>query len=191
MNLYDYLAASLPDSVRVFGCKLKPVTLGHVLLLHRIESPLVCDGSIQFGDVYLAAEILKRNTADAKRAIEGEWLARWMRFTGPYLLTRFKPWEMQGAIVDAHLASAFAQPTIWKKDNGVTNNDPGGVPWLLERKVLLMDWLHKTEAEALNTPLAEATWELTVAAEIRGNVKIVSDLEKAMMGNWEEPCQRN
>ena len=40
----DFYLASIPDQFRVLGFALRPLSLGHVIILHRLESPYVTGG---------------------------------------------------------------------------------------------------------------------------------------------------
>jgi hypothetical protein len=79
----DYYLAAIPEPVTLLGLRLKPFSLGHVVLLHRIESSFVVGGVPTCDD--LAASVLIC-AQDYREAIESfnnpdltKFMARWFK----------------------------------------------------------------------------------------------------------------
>lgn len=63
-----FLQAAIPDTVAVLGIRLRPFSLGHLILLKRIESPFVCEskeGKIELADLMCAVMICRMTFEDA------------------------------------------------------------------------------------------------------------------------------
>lgn len=181
-NLDCYAAAALPVRPRVCGKWLRPFTVGHALLLHRLESPFITNQAIpEWGDLILAVEILSRPPLEAEESLG----CKWMRFAlGTLWPIRLLWWRrsIQDEIekFETYLDAAMATPMTWSKPEA-DNSQPSGSPFVLQLLVAQMAWLGKSESDALNTPYSSALWQVYTAGEMKGSLQIVSDRERAVM----------
>lgn len=81
MNEYaDYYKARIPEPVRILGLKLRPFALGHLVLLHRIESYFVgASETLTYEDLALSVLICSLPYKEALEALEDKDLDRFMR----------------------------------------------------------------------------------------------------------------
>ena len=70
----DYMGAVIPLPVRVIGTRLKPFSLGHVLILERLGCSFVCGGIPTVGDLLLGIVVCSRDYSDALQAVDS-WRA--------------------------------------------------------------------------------------------------------------------
>ena len=86
MNLAAYSAVVFPSTPVVLGVTLRPLTLGHALLLVRLDSPFFggargADGLPGDGDLYTTLALCSRDPLDppTRRAVEWLWLLNCLR----------------------------------------------------------------------------------------------------------------
>lgn len=178
-NLDKYAAALLPVAPRVLGCELRPFTLGHALFLARMESPYLTGAAVpEWGDLVLAVELCRRDQSSLESALASFRLRFALRHLWPLRYLRWgRAWPDHSLEFAAYLARAWRRPETFRRGN----TQPSGVPWLLYLQVVMMDWLHKTEAETLATPLQAAIWQVAAAAELRERIEWVNEEELAAM----------
>jgi hypothetical protein len=89
MNEGAYHAAALPEPFTILGLRLKPYSLGHHLLLHRIESPFVSGVTPTYDDLALAVLICSQRFSDA-----------WAMITSPLIrpILRWFEWKVSGRL---------------------------------------------------------------------------------------------
>ncbi len=151
-------------------------TLGHALLLERLESPFVTQESSNTpihqssvpapgpGDVKLFIALCSRPYPRALRLVASGALA-WR------LMMVRCPWLRLASAVDEILAyiQAFSHmPVRWEKEFEKT---PGSPP-LQQVKLTLMSRLGYTQRQALCTPLALAFWDFFGLWELEGKVEL-------------------
>lgn len=90
----DFYLASVPEPVTLLGLRLRPFSLGHKLLLHRVESVFVCGGEITHVDLALSVFICALRYNEACEAFNDRRLPRFMarwhaKLTGD---TRIRRW---------------------------------------------------------------------------------------------------
>lgn len=77
--LNDFYHAAIPEPVTLLGLRLRPLSLGHMLLLHRVESAFVTGGMVSFDDLCLSVFICAQPYAAALNAFNDTSLPRFMR----------------------------------------------------------------------------------------------------------------
>lgn len=180
--MIPYPRACFPTRFRICGCRLQPLTLGHALLLQAIGSPYApitqATRKAKFGDFLVVLWICSRSWNKAARGIDG-WRARlWLRvklWSMVILRTRLPYREM---LLAEYLATSQTMPLFWEE---IKEGDSHGTPPILSLKMVLQTRWHKSESEALDTPLAQAIWEVCGFLESRGKMKIASERDMAIM----------
>lgn len=174
-----YSNAILPDRSFVLGHRLEPFTLGHAHLLDLCESPFLRGGSPALGDLVLAVELCRVSYSKAMEALRYPGMAKRLAKLGKRYTRRQLGYEVDELTeFIAYLAEATNGPKFWVTNEG--ESKPSGVSWLQSLKVTLMK-AGRTQAEAMNTPLAEALWDFAAYWEQEGALQIQSEGESELL----------
>jgi len=74
-----YVDAAIPEPFTILGLRLRPLSIGHLILLHKLESPFVRDDlidSFSIGDLALGCLICSGTYADGRALLDDEHLDR-------------------------------------------------------------------------------------------------------------------
>lgn len=180
-----YADAHWPPAVRVFGRRLAPITLGHLLLLRHVRSPFPMGEGRRvpgLGDALLAAWILSQPWRRAARRLNGRamrlwigWVAFWWQAKPPDLAARDA--ALRAGLLNGALRRALAldlASEVWRDSQAPVAT----APWLMSLKLHLME-RGRTEAEAMDTPPGVAIWECCGLADRRGQMRFATEAEKA------------
>lgn len=174
-----------PDQTTVLGVQLQPLTLGHVVLLKRLGSPLAPFGSDRrsapgLGDLLLAVYVCSRSYARAARAVlrTTPWVLRWwfLKARITLLLRPSVSWELEEAIDDfrRYIAQQSAPPPVWI--TGQDSDGPSDAPTELLLLRQLIQFCRHTESQAMAVPLRFALYHLASHWERLGQVEFKSEL---------------
>lgn len=185
-----YLAAQFQDVYRVLRWRMKPLTLGHVCLLKRLNSPfLVIPGENEKpplpgpGDLRVAIALCSRSYPAALRFIDSPLLKWRLR------LMNCRPLA-QGIIqMMRYLTAAMDIPDVWHDED--SGGRAAGAPFLQLVKLTHMLHLGKTELQTLCTPYAMARWDYVATWELQGALRIVSDQDIAAIERAKELAEKN
>lgn len=75
----DFYLSCVPEQIRVLGFALRPLSLGHIILLHRVESAFACGGSPDFNDLAISVLICSLKYKEALNAFSDPDLDEFMR----------------------------------------------------------------------------------------------------------------
>jgi len=168
----DYLKAVIPPQARVLGQRLKPLSLGHMMVLSRYGSPFVTgERQPMFGDLCFAVWVCKKNWGQLLKGIaDSDFMRdiRFLRFVGKF---RNKNKAM-GALVE-YLTQAVKEPSLFF--NKVEGGKPTSMNNLHYLKIVLMQKLNKTAEQAMDTPFGEAVYDLAAIGEAEGVCGFVTD----------------
>ena len=171
-----YSRLVFPDTVRVFGVALQPVTIGHGLILWRIESPFIVGGKAEARHIVAALLALRCKTArDADRLLNS-WRGRLLIRCWGKQVKRLSvvTKTLAEAQIRNHVRGAYDGPSLWGRDEEATKNRCSA-PYLTILKVRLMDYLHLSPEAALDYPIGQAVWDLACYAEYRGSMSWMSE----------------
>ena len=184
----------------VLGVALRPFALGHALLLARLGSPFMRASELRAGELRVesrggaasAAQLSTFKSQPPRLPSLGDLLLalevcrhepfrvpgrRWLSWLG-----WLKRNTAEGDLLDACIAfasyvnEAHQLPPHSSRGGG----GDGGIPWLQALKITLMVKLHKSEAEALRTPLQLAILDCFAVWAGEGAVE-VGDRKAAML----------
>lgn len=173
-NSFKYSTALYPDKFRVLGRTMEDYTVGHALLLERLQSPFVTGGRTPGrGDVKLFLAVCRRPYPRALELVRTGRLAWRLRLIPC-------GWErVPQAVVEIlrYLAGSIHMPHRWEKEG----EKPAGTPPLQQVKLTHMSKLGKSPMQALCTPIAEAYWDFFGTWEMEGKMQLSDpdDLEAA------------
>lgn len=166
------------EPVRVLRVRLHgPVTLGHVLLLDEIGSPVV-SGPFSIGDLALAVLVCSEPSAtQARKSLRSWWakplLSFWGRMCGREDMTKdaevFAQWF-------AEQCGGPAQNVVLKQ--GKAPPKPLAAPWYMNKLALAVGELGLSIAEAEALPLKRLNQITAALAEARGQAEFESAEER-------------
>jgi hypothetical protein len=181
----DYLGAAIPLPVRVIGTRLKPFSLGHLLLLQRLGNSFVTPGvPFTIGDLLTGIIICSRDYSEAVTALDS-WRASWharglgwrVRLSGVSLVECV-------AVFRKYIESGSRAPSyVPPQQSGKRIAAP--LPMLV--KVYLQRHLNYTPAEALNVPWCAALHEYAISLAIDDRLELVDDDYVAELAEYSKP----
>ena len=174
----DYLSALYPDEHRVLGLRLHPFTLGHALLLERLENPFLVGGRLPgLGDLRLALALCLRSYPRALALVEQPRRLRLALILGTWRATaRALPWGI--AQMFDYIRVFQQHPDCW---GGRGGGRAMGTPFFQAVKLTHVMHLGKTELQALCTPLALALWDYAACWELLEKMELVSGADRDAM----------
>lgn len=180
-------ATLFPDRWRVGHVPIRPMELGHALLLKRIGSPFagpVLPAEIPWSEAMLAAWICSRGWAEAARGIDGFGVILWTRVVSWLWLRTRSEADVLAELRVWH-ASAWQSPEVEAEEDA----KPLGSDLLHILLVQRRREFAESDAEALSVPLLRARLDLIVDAETRGVLRVVGafndEIEEHMASNRE------
>jgi hypothetical protein len=133
----------------VYGCRLKPFSLGHFLLLTYAESPFILGGkAIEQQDLFLLIALCRRDFENGFEFLHREdWSEEQNDFCAA-VEESATTFEDAVKFLTDYIDEAVKQPETVTDADG----EPGrtGAPWVQTMKVSLMKNLHLTESEVMN-----------------------------------------
>lgn len=169
-----YFEAALPEPRRVMGVELKPLTLGHRLILNRVDCAFVCGGEITFADLILGVAICSRDYAGALRFLRPGLAERlWLRWRG--LLTWLavkRGYNLPEAAIafGRYIEDSCRMPHFKFDENDKAK--PVRAPADAVLKVALIE-MGYTPSEALNLPYGQGVWEHLISNARKGHIELL------------------
>ena len=171
----DYLKAVIPPQARVLGQRLKPLSLGHMMVLSRYGSPFVTgERQPMFGDLCFAVWVCKRNWWQLSQGLADSSFKKEVRFLRWVGKLRNK--GKAAVVFVRYLTLAMQQPSLFF--NKVEGAKPTSMTNLQYLKIVLMSKLHKTSEEAMDTVFGEVVFDLAALGEGEGSCGFVSDNDR-------------
>lgn len=158
----------------IYGLPLRAsLTLGHVVVLDEIASPITRGGEILPGDVAVAAFICSQEHSKARAELAKFSTRLAMRLWGRFC-AKWDHAKQSEAFAEWFCDSAKS-PEYWLKGSGKECTSP----WWVNRIALAMGNLGMSYREATEIPAKTVAQLLMAYAEARGEVELVSkrDLE--------------
>ncbi len=180
----EFYLAAVPEPRTILGLRLRPLSLGHLLLLHRVKSAFVTadEGEPAYHDlalsVLICSQTWEQNIATFDDQDLPEFMRRWHdQLTGADSFwvkigfRKFRPIDLQSKCLE------FAD--YLKEGSKIPDYDfnPGdfrelAVPSIELIKVTLMRDLHISESEILDRSWALCLWDHVVLKALNNEVKM-------------------
>lgn len=178
----DYYTARLPEPTTILGLKLRPFSLGHLLLLHRIRSYFVGeDEKLTYEDLALSVLICSQPYAAAVAAFDDPdlpvFMDKWQaRLTGRGLLTalglrklRVIPLHASAAAFVEYMAAGYCKLTYAPKSEG----EPIPLPLVqLVSVTLLQEFGGLTDEALMDRPWGRCMEDYVTIHAIKGSVTL-------------------
>ncbi len=173
-----------PRRHRCLGARLEPLTVGHIFLLRRLESPFISQQPITavrlFEAVFVCCQSHQKAEVNMQRWWAGLVLWCWGR------LHRKTDMNAEAEKFEVYLTENFSVARIKPQKNRSTTE--AGAPWELRILIALMFQFHWSEETALDCPLVKANALLAAHAEARGDLELWTDRERDF---WEFARQQD
>jgi hypothetical protein len=195
MSRSDYCNLAVGGQAQILGLRLRPLALGHVILLKGYDCAFTADEARQatIEDLILGLVVCSQTVEDATALLDGlddpvPWysrlnrsqkeLRRWGR-TVRRAIKRDKAFSVfeRFSMFQRYIEEGSKLPRFWvlKEETG-----PVTAPWYQNVKLSLMSQLGYTESQALNIPLRVAFQDYFRHAESCGTLRLYSDQENAL-----------
>jgi hypothetical protein len=167
MQVEGYVNACCPTPYQVLGVKLRPLTLGHLILLTKVDSPLLQGGSVTLADLALAVMICAERWQAGHELIQrgdlDKFTAKWRKKLGKVDVAA------KAKLFRDYLEDHQRMPEVYFTA-GHAGDDPGSW-WGARFKVLLITKLGLTSAEVFDAPLAMLWWDYLTWMEMEKQVR--------------------
>lgn len=177
-----FFKAAVPDPHVILGVKLRPFSLGHLILLQRLECAFVTGAEPTLNDlvcgVFVCAQTWEDNAAWLHtgtvrrefgplswRESKDRFMARWQRKLGLF------DFDGRSAAFGRYLHEGSAPPEY---DFNPGNSQPVECPTAQIVKIHLLRYTSLTESEILNRPWALCQWDYISLKALDGHVRFVS-----------------
>jgi hypothetical protein len=178
----QFAATLFPDTPEIAGARLYPLTLGHALLLTRLESPLMPgnERAVTVADLALALEVCRRPWPRCVRAVQSGRSARaWLSWRALRI-----HWLGDAEIVAQTtglldwLREQWRGPVTLAKEAEGEGSD---APLLASLVSAAMGDLGLSESGAMAMPVARVQWLLALHAERQGHLRIMGQAYQEVM----------
>lgn len=196
----DYCNAAVSGQAQILGLKLRPLSLGHVILLKGHDCAFVADDerSATIEDLILGLVVCSQTVEDATAFLDGldepaPWWSRLNRSQRQLrqwgnrvkaALRRDKEFSIyeRFAMFQRYIADGSKMPRFWilKEESSAAS-----APWYQNVKLALMSQLGYTESQALNLPLSLAFLDYFRHAEASGTIRLYTDQENELEDRME------
>lgn len=179
----EFYDAAIPEPYTILGLRLRPLSLGHMILLHRIDSPLVKGGNIIIGDMAVAALICSRTYEDGIAALDDpslpSKLIKWgYKLTHPHRIAfwKYEPIDLKAisTLFTDYIEYHTKVPCYLTKNDDATSI---GAPQEQLVKINLLMKLHLTESEIMNRSWRLCLWDLLTLKAIEGQLEFMDEDE--------------
>ena len=189
----DWQNPSEIPAVRVLNVTLRgPLTLGHVLLLDDLQSPVVRGESFDIGQLMVAVLVCSQSHEESRRDVRKWWMphyAKWMGYRCGLLdftaeAERFSQW----------FTDQCGGPRIDDGDEKQSKRmRPQSAPWFMSKLAMAVGELGLSVEEASAMPMKRLNQLVSALAEVRGDVKFITESTAralAEVEQWEKEAAK-
>lgn len=186
MKFDAYVKSFLPDKFVILGVRLKPLSLGHYMLMKRLNVGYATDteAKVGFEDFVLAllicgqtyeefCEFLERD--DLIKALEREAKAMKRRINKEQNFNLFSKMGM----FQKYLEEGTQMPLYWEGDN--KSEKESGAHWSQTLFTTAVSELGYTRTQALNVPLVQLFNDFFKYAESNGAIELMREEEEELV----------
>jgi hypothetical protein len=182
----QFADAWVPEYHTILGIKLRPLSLGHLILMHRVRSAFVCGGVPEYSDLAVSVMICSLTFEEGIKTLDdpnihlamGHWQRSVCGMRGIRYrigLAKSKPIDLfeKSEAFNAYLKQGWSHPDYSYDASG----DTVDIPFLQSVKVTLMRDLHFTETELLDRPWSRSLWDFLTLKALKGEIQMVDSSE--------------
>ena len=180
----EFYSVAIPEQRQLLGLPLRPLSLGHLILLHRVQSAFVCEGVPDYQELAIAALICSLTYEDGIAAIKDPSTPKLLKRLGERI-TGIRDWRVRFGLRKARVidlpANVAAFSSYLKDHSSIPHYyyTPGDFktvdcPQVQIVKVTLMRDLHLSDTEILNRSWAMCLWDYVTLRALKGELSIVA-----------------
>lgn len=164
-----------PDRWKVGHLRLQPFSLGHAVLLQRLNNPW-CNGQAEkstTGQLLQAVQVCSQGAARAARAVDSLLGAWWLRMHARLWAGSLQERESE---LRLYLVAAWRLPR-WRaigEEGGTLRGADQLHSWWSHRRIVM----HESEAEVMDCPLVRARLDYLEWCEAQGHLRILEEEEE-------------
>jgi hypothetical protein len=163
----DFFKAFIPVPCRILGVKLRPISIGSLIILNHSQSPFTCGGLPSITDLMAAVFICSQTFKDALEGLDDpkfpKFISRWSRKAGKF------DFSEKVKLFSDYMKDGTEKPVYdWDDSNTFSINAPGIevlYNWLLANTTL-------TETEILDRPFALSIRNQILIKAMRAEVRL-------------------
>lgn len=172
-----FLEIAVPERTTLLGLELKPLTIGHCLLLDRFDCVNVQDPD----SLVMAVLICSDDHEKFQSVIESRWLD-WQLKIWRWRLGKVD-WLEKIQLWHEYFDGQSKPPLTVSLQDG-KGMAGSGTPFMQHLKTYLQAKLNYSPSEALNAQVGMALWDYYSHAEIEGNIRVVDREEVKDAQQW-------
>ena len=181
----EYLHSIIPEPVTILGQDLRPFSLGHYLLLTRLDCAFVSeDKEPLLGDLLLGLLVCGNTFEGAqellRRGERGEDIKAWAENVGEFEA------DEKAKLFAEYINAALAMPKFWVKPGESSGGEKAGAPWPQAMRVKLISEGGFTPTAVMNQPLGQTWWDYLTLNELKGALKINDDTTSELLRRHRE-----
>lgn len=193
LTSYRYEDAVLPPTWTICGVKLRPFSMGHLIILEKLQSPLVSKDKINLGmqdGIYFFIQgilICALDFEDNVKMLENEqlWKEEMDKFTSNLLknMDADPNWNIYDKLrLFAEYIAYYMDIPIFVEEHSKETTVPSGTDWK-QNMFLIFKKLGYGESEILNMSFKKLFFEWASYAESEGAIKVLNKMEVDQLGN--------
>jgi len=165
----DYYSAAIPEPFTICKLRLKPYSLGHIILLHRVDSAFVTGGDAGLEDLITSVFLCSQSYEDGVKALDNpklpKFMKSWQRQLGSF--------NVKAKMADfAAYIEAHSKSPLFKFEVGKTKANHCPVAQLV--KMALLSETNLTETEILNRSWSLCLWDFVTLRTMAGKVDMMN-----------------
>jgi len=173
MSPPEYLQSVIPTPYTILGRRLRPLSIGHILLMQFQELAYVSEEEIKatMDDLIAGVLICSMRFREYQEFLQLEDLGHELKRAGQALDLTELPEKFR--LFAEYLDQGTESPEIEIPET-VQNNILLGTPWLQSLRICLMAKLHVGPEETFDYPYRQALWDCFSLREAEGKLTINS-----------------
>lgn len=185
----EFFTAHVPEPQILLGVQLRPFSLGHLVLLHRLGSAYATGGTPDISDLVSSVFTCSQTYAEAEAVLttgkvpvkQKGWfgsklvdmplpdaMALWQEQIGPFDFTE------KSSEFAAYTKAGSKHPLVSSVRGSDGGNSVNDCPFVQQVKVVLMSKLNFREADLLDRPWSLCLWDYCTSHMLEGNLHILN-----------------
>jgi len=191
MKFEEYVKSFLPNRYVILGVKLKPLSLGHYILMRRLEVAYATDtqSSVAFSDFVLALLICSMTYEEFVDYLDRPDFIKNLQRESKNMtkvIKRDKTFNLfdKMSMFQNYLKEGTKTPLYWEGDN--QSNTTSGAHWSQTLFTTAVSELGYTRSQALNVPLIQLFNDFFKYGEAQGAVQLMTEADEESVAELEK-----
>lgn len=193
----EFYSSAVPEQRFILGLPLRPLALGHIILLHRVKSAFVCEGNPDFQDLAISALICSLSYEGGLQAITDKETPAFLKLLGEKI-TGIRDWKVRFGFKKPRVIDLSANCEAFASYIAEHSKIPNYTytpsdfkqvtcPPVQLVKVCLMRDMGFGESEILNRSWGLCLWDYVTLKALKGEVQMI---EKEEIDNAQAVAQK-